>query len=213
MKKKLLIILIAVFTIGILLPSASFASTQSSNDTNTTEEEEKYKEELSNLTQEEITSNFERINQEYDIGEVFSPKDQTFVKMYAEPVNSQEITTLGSTNIYGSETVNGITVEVSGTIGHDIQNIINHSFFGNLQTNTTAGSDQVSSVETVVQHEAYGLIGSDGIGKVYSGSISSSGANNTLNATENYSGIVAYAVTTATVTVNHSGGTFTVNPQ
>lgn len=173
-----------------------------------------YKKELSNLSPEEVASNFERIHNQYKMEEAFSLKDQAFVEMYAKKTsNPSDVSLFASKSIYGSKTSNGVTVTVSGTIKDNIQNIINQSFgASNLKTSTTAGASKVSSVKTVVYHDAYGVVGSGGVGKVYSGSISTSGKNTTLTSTKNYTAIVAYATTWCTVTVNHSGGTFTVNP-
>lgn len=207
MKRSFLILIVAL-AFGFILPVTSFASTDSGHTS-----EEKYKEELSNLTQEEIHENFQRIDEEYDIGEEFSLKDQTFIKMYAKPVDSK-VSVLKSKKISGSKTQNGVTVKVSGTIKDDIQNVINQSFgASNLKTSTTKGASKVSSVKTTVHHNAYGLVGSGGIGKVYSGTLSTSGKNSTLNGTKRYTAVVAYASTWATATVKHSGGTFTVNPK
>src|SRR5699024_362413 len=147
------------------------------------------------------------------LGEEFSLKDQTFIKMYAKPVDSI-VSVLTSKKISGSKTQNDVTVKVSGTIKDDIQNVINQSIgASNIKTSTTKDSSTVSSVKTEVYHDAYRLVGSGGIGKVYSGTLSTSGKNSTLNGTKRYTAVVAYASTWATATVKHSGGTFTVNPK
>ncbi|MGF9853126.1 hypothetical protein ABHN09_16380 [Bacillus paramobilis] len=182
-----------------------------SQDQTVENQKQDYKKELLNLSLEEVASNFERIHNEYKMEEAFSLRDQVFVEMYAKKPN--EVSLYASKSIYGSKTSNGVTVTVSGTIKDDIQNIINQSFGASgLKTSTTAGASKVSSVKTVVYHDAYGLVGSGGVGKVYSGSVSTSGLNTTLTATKNYTAVVAYASTWCTVTVNHSGGTFTINP-
>src|SRR5699024_4874596 len=115
MKRSFLILIVAL-AFGFILPVTSFASTDSVHNY-----KKKYKEELSNLNQEEIHENFQRIDEEYDIGEEFSLKDQTFIKMYAKPVDSK-VSVLKSKKISGSKTQNGVTVKVSGTIKDDIQN-------------------------------------------------------------------------------------------
>ena len=56
-------------------------------------------------------------------------------------------------------------------------------------------------------------MGSGGVGKVYSGSISKSGKNNTIDSWKRYTAVVAYASTWDTVTVNYNGGTFTIKLQ
>ncbi|MDN3451801.1 hypothetical protein QMA09_16550 [Planococcus sp. APC 3906] len=206
-------VLILGFVIDLKVDAAGTGEAKK-HSLNQSSESDIYKEELANLTQEEISSNFKRIDTQYKIGEAFSLKDQTFVELYAKKATPEGITLFASKTISGSRTSNGITVTVNGTIKDDIQNIINHSFgASNLKTSTTAGSSKVTSVKTVVYHNAYGLVGSGGVGKVYSGSISTSGKNTILTATKNYTAVVAYASTWCTVTVNHTGGTFTVNPQ
>lgn len=214
-KKLLFLAMPFVLMLGLISNiTANAASNVSEEDysSQTVEAEKKaYKEELSNLTQAEKVAYFERIDQEYNIGEEFSLKDQTFVEMYAKPVGGMSL--FATKSISGSKTANGVTVKVSGSLKDDIQNVINQSFgASNLKTSTTAGASKVTSVKTVVYHNAYGLVGSGGIGKVYSGSISTSGKNTTLTATKKYTAVVAYASTWCTVTVNHTGGSFTVNP-
>lgn len=209
MVKKLLFLSMAF----LLMLGFSSSFVTSSAEASQTTEKEKYKEELADLTKEEINAYFQKIDKEYDIGEEFSLKDQAFVEMYATPVIPGGMTTFAQKYISDSGSDNGVTVKVSGYIEDDIQNIINQSFGArDLKTSTTAGSSKVTSVRTEVHHTAYGLVGSGGIGKVYSGSIYTTGKNTTLNETKRYSAIVAYASTWCTVTVKHSGGTFTINP-
>lgn len=208
-KKLGFLVMTLVFVIGFSFSTVSADST----DLSTELEKEKYKEELSNLTTEEINENFKRIDEEYEIGEEFSLKDQKFIEMYAvKPKNESEITPFAQKKINKSRTVDGITVKINGYIKDDIQNLINQSFgASNLKTSTTKGASKVTSVKTTVHHNAYGLVGSGGIGKVYTGTISKSGKNTTLNATKKYTGIVAYASTWASVTVNYKGGKFTID--
>ncbi|WP_440603373.1 hypothetical protein [Bacillus sp. GB_SG_008] len=212
-KKIFALIVPVVLTLGFTFGNMANAESNLSHEKTVENQKQAYKEKLSNLSHEEVVSNFERIHNEYKMGEAFSLKDQAFVEMYAKQPLPSGISLFASKSIYGTKTANGVTVTVSGTIKDDIQNLINQSFgASNLKTSTTAGASKVSSVKTVVYHDAYGLVGSGGVGKVYSGSISTSGLNTTLTATKNYTAVVAYASTWCTVTVNHSGGTFTINP-
>lgn len=193
--------------------SVSAAEDSSSNQTVTVNEKEKYQEELSNLTQEEIISNYERIDQQYAVGEELSLKDQTFIEMYAKKPTTSGITLFASKSISGSTTKDGVTVSVKGTINHDINNLVNQNFSAtNVKTSTTKGASKVTSIKTVVHHTAFGLIGSGGVGKVYSGSLSTTGKNSTLNGTKYYTAVVAYATTWCDATVKYDGGSFTVNP-
>jgi len=198
-----------IFVLGLTF---NFEVNAASDQITVEDQKQAYKEELANLTQDEVIANFERIDKEYAMEEPFSAKDQTFIEMYAKKPSAMTLFT--SKSISGSNSSNGVTVKVSGTIKDDIQNVVNQSFSAsNLKTSTTAGASKVSSVKTVVYHNAYGLVGSGGVGKVYSGTLSTSGKNTTLTATKRYTAVVAYASTWCTVTVKHSGGTFTVNPK
>lgn len=198
-----------IFVLGLTF---NFEVNAASDQITLEDQKQAYKEELANLTQDEVIANFERINKQYAMEEPFSAKDQTFIEMYAKKPSA--MTLFASKSISGSNSSNGVTVKVSGTIKDDIQNVVNQSFSAsNLKTSTTAGASKVSSVKTVVYHNAYGLVGSGGVGKVYSGTLSTSGKNTTLTATKRYTAVVAYASTWCTVTVKHSGGTFTVNPK
>ncbi|WP_455931261.1 hypothetical protein [Priestia aryabhattai] len=210
MLKKFLVLAIPfIFVLGLTF---NFEVNAASDQITLEDQKQAYKEELANLTQDEVIANFERINKQYAMEEPFSAKDQTFIEMYAKKPSA--MTLFASKSISGSNSSNGVTVKVSGTIKDDIQNVVNQSFSAsNLKTSTTAGASKVSSVKTVVYHNAYGLVGSGGVGKVYSGTLSTSGKNTTLTATKKYTAVVAYASTWCTVTVKHSGGTFTVNPK
>jgi hypothetical protein len=209
LKKFLVLTMPFVFVLGLTF---NFEVHAASDQITSENQKQAYKEELANLTQDEVIANFQRINKEYAMEEPFSVKDQTFIEMYAKKPSA--MTLFASKSISGSNSSNGVTVKVSGTIKDDIQNVVNQSFSAsNLKTSTTAGASKVSSVKTVVYHNAYGLVGSGGVGKVYSGTLSTSGKNTTLTATKRYTAVVAYASTWCTVTVKHSGGTFTVNPK
>ncbi|WP_176586239.1 hypothetical protein [Priestia megaterium] len=209
LKKFLVLTMPFIFVLGLTF---NFEVNAASDQISAEDQKQVYKEELANLTQDEVIANFERINKEYAMEEPFSVKDQTFIEMYAKKPSA--MTLFASKSISGSNSSNGVTVKVSGTIKDDIQNVINQSFSAsNLKTSTTAGASKVSSVKTVVYHNAYGLVGSGGVGKVYSGTLSTLGKNTTLTATKRYTAVVAYASTWCTVTVKYSGGTFTVNPK
>lgn len=175
---------------------------------------EKYEDEFSDLSQKEVNEKFEEINEKYDIEEEFSKRDQAFVKMYAEPINdeSNNIKPMATESVSESKTKNGVTVKVNGTLDINNQGVINQSFGANLKTRTTKGASKVNSVKTEVEHNAYGIIGSGGIGKTYTGKLTNSGKNNDIDSSKNYQANAAYAVSTVTVTVNHGANKqFTVN--
>jgi len=72
-----------------------------------------------------------------------------------------------------------------------------------------ATSNRVTSVKPKINHDAYGVVGSGGIGKVYSGNMSGTGYS--LSGSKKYTGLVAYSATWVEVTVNHTGGTFVLS--
>ena len=49
------------------------------------------------------------------------------------------------------------------------------------------------------------------VGKVYSGTLSATGKNNTIDGGKRYNAIVLYASTWVSATVTHSGGTFYID--
>ncbi|MFD4704638.1 hypothetical protein ACFWM3_07200 [Gottfriedia sp. NPDC058432] len=208
-----------LYSILSVLLVFSFISRVSAEETDTTtqnqginEQKENIKSTFLNLTEEQKIERFSKIDKEYDIGEPFDLEDQVFIEMFAEKQGVQKITPYASFPASKSKTVNGVTVKVSGNVSQDINNFINQSFGANVKTQTTAGATKVNSIKTVVYHNAYGIVGSKGVGKVYDGTLSTSGKNTTLNATKKYTAVVVYASTWCEVTVNHAAGTFTVNP-
>lgn len=213
---KKILFLTAVFVLGLGLSTnvnTSAAANNPSKDLSFKAEKELYVKELSNLSSEEVIENFQRIDKQYDIGEVFSLKDQTFIEMYAIKTSPSEIGTFNVVNQPVKKTmmVDGITIIVDGTIFHNISGKLLQNFGASqLKTATTSRVDRVTSVVTKVHHNAFGAIGSEGLGKVYDDIVSTSGKNSTLHATKNYTAIVAYAYTWYQVTVKHTGGTFTV---
>lgn len=179
-----------------------------------TNELKNYKNELTDLDEEEVNEKFKEINEKYGMEEEFSKKDQAFIEMYAKPVeeDSHKVTPFKSKNVSNYKKVAGIQVEVAGTLNVDIQNIAKQSYgASNLKTRTTSGASKVKSVTTKVHHQAYGAVGSGGVGKVYTGSITGTGKNHDINSTKSYTANVVYANTFVETTVKYNGGTFTVN--
>ncbi|MDI3412088.1 hypothetical protein QKW52_24965 [Bacillus sonorensis] len=73
-KKLLFLAMLLVLTLGFTFNNTTHATSKVSKEdysSQTEEEKQAYKEKLTNLTQEEIVSNFERINREYNLGRNF----------------------------------------------------------------------------------------------------------------------------------------------
>ncbi|MEJ8548828.1 hypothetical protein [Brevibacillus borstelensis] len=161
------------------------------------------------LTKAQIQQKFEQINSKYEIGQPFSKEDADFVKKYATPVNIKE----NSISPLSSETFDVSRYDSNNTVGGRMKGsvsasigVITNSYSGDFTTTVLKGS--VSSIKNELSHTAYGLIGSGGVGKVYSNTLSTTCKSSpcTLDEGENYSASVAYAYTSAKATLTYSNG-------
>ncbi|MBO1628266.1 hypothetical protein [Bacillus arachidis] len=169
-------------------------------------------------TKEQIDSKFLEIDAKYAIGEEMSVEDQEFVKKYADKHLSSTFKIKGDEPQYASSsftkyrTVAGIEARTWGTVSSD-HGFWNNSYGANMTTQTFSGN--AYKLKNTVTHTAYGAVGSGGVGKVFSDSLSSTcnnGSSCKLNETQNYSASVAYSKTIATGTVYYPGGSFSINP-
>lgn len=169
------------------------------------------------LTQEQINQRFEEINAKYNLNEPFSKKDADFVKQYANKpllgikggagnVKPQAYKSNSFTQ-YGGQM--GLSAYISGSVFSD-HGVWSNSYGANYSTYVYSGT--ASKVYASVSHTAYGAIGSGGIGKVYSNTLSNTTYSNynAFNESENYYASVAYSYTTARSIIYHSGGSFTI---
>lgn len=171
------------------------------------------------LTQEEIAEKFEIINASYEIGEPFSKEDAKFVKKYAKAVDNNtsqtdDVTIKGMKEweFDASKTALGVKANCEGMMWSDI-NIINHSYGGDFTTTITSGGP-VNSITNKISLTAYGVIGSSGIGLVYSGSLSSTGNNVSswrIDEDETYTAAAAYIVISAKTTIATDDGSFSIS--
>jgi hypothetical protein len=169
------------------------------------------------LTFEEIDQKFEEINDQYNIGEEMNIEDQEFVKKYADkPMlgisGKEQAIQYGTRSFTKYRTVAGIEGRTWGTFTVN-NGLWNNSYGVNMTTQALKGSP--SKISNTVTHTAYGPIGSGGVGKVFSSSLSNS-CNNVksckFNESERYSAAVAYSNTYPRGTIYYSGGSFTINP-
>jgi hypothetical protein len=160
-----------------------------------------------NLTSQEITQRFQIINEKYKIGEVFSAEDAAFVKKYAERPSSLGVQSRKSVSLRFSKSNKKISFTVEGTLWTDI-GMINHSYGANFTTTVTKGTP--TSIKNSVTHTAYGIIGSRGIGKVYSGTLTTTcngGVKScTIDEAERYTAVALYWRTDPKATVYYNGG-------
>lgn len=166
-------------------------------------------------TKEQIDSKFLEIDSKYAIGEEMSAEDQEFVKKYAD---KPLLKIKGDQPQYGSasftkyRTVAGIQARTWGTVSSN-HGVWSNDYGANMTTQTFSGN--ANKIKNTVSHTAYGVVGSGGVGKVFSDSLSSTcnnGSSCKLNEKQNYSASVAYSKTIASGTVYYPGGSFTINP-
>lgn len=176
------------------------------------------------MTSEEITDRLIKINTTYDIGESFSTEDTNFIILYGNDgdlnsnLNSKATTRGWSTTCdtgwqytekekYGTQIVlkSKGTVTVATVAG-------TNTFRGQATAYVYKGS--ADKIRLTTYHEGYGLLGSGGIGRVYSGNVSTgyrtSGWNMDMN--KSYTGIIcAYTSIYTAADVKTPSGTFTVS--
>ncbi len=165
-----------------------------------------------NLTQEQISQRFQTINTTYKIGLPFSDEDSEFVRAYAKPANqSNAISLLSTVNIDNLGSANGVYGRIYGSIFSDISTV-NCSFGGNLTGTATSSTHSISKLTIKVQHTSYGIIGSGGIGLVYSKTISASSSTSPVNFNKSqpYTAAALYCSTTCWLDVKYDSGTLSV---
>lgn len=158
------------------------------------------------LTKEQIAQRFEEINAKYDIGEPFTPEDAEFVKKYATPANTNGVSPMKTDTFYVTGSSGPISGNISGSVTAN-HGVMTNSWGANFTTTVTKGTP--TSIKNTVSHTAYGLIGSGGIGKVYSNTLSATCKNTKsckLADSEKYSASVAYSYTVPKGTIYYSGG-------
>ncbi|MDA2314395.1 MULTISPECIES: hypothetical protein [Bacillus cereus group] len=166
-------------------------------------------------TKEKIESKFLEIDAKYNVGEELSAEDQDFVVKYADkPLLKIKDPgpQYGSSSFTKYRTVAGIEARTWGTVSSN-HGVWNNDYGANMTTQTFSGN--ANKIKNTVSHAAYGLVGSGGIGKVYSDSLSTTcdnGSSCKLNEKRDYTASVAYSKTIASGTVYYPGGSFTINP-
>ncbi|MFF6013726.1 hypothetical protein [Lysinibacillus fusiformis] len=106
-------------------------------------------------------------------------------------------------------------IKFSGAVTSNI-NLLSHSYGGRMTVNFNSGHD-TSKAELSVTNSAYGIVGGNGIGIVYDGSIDSTKTKDfskafTLNEMKDYAAVgVVYTYTNAKVRITTtSGSTYSV---
>lgn len=167
-----------------------------------------------NLSGEEIAKRFDIINSTYNVGEAFSDKDAEFIVHYAD--NQADIKARNTTtkSFNKKKTAFNITVQIQGST-RATHNIMKNSYGATFNSKVIKGS-HTKSLQNVVTHSAYGLIGNGG---TYVGLVHNSTMGNTTtsswkpstgalytNSDKKYTAAVLYANTNAYVKVTSKAG-------
>lgn len=176
------------------------------------------------LSPAEISLRLQAINSKYDINEQFSKEDAEFVKRYAinlkknnsqtirlYSASSEDISMVSPFNVVGSSSENKSKAQCIGKIWVD-SGVINHKWGGEFTTTIVKGG-KVKSIKNEISHVVYGVIGSDGFGKVYDRTLSCQDTNTkqlTIKESESYSAVAAYATINAKATIKYDGGSYVV---
>jgi hypothetical protein len=172
----------------------------------------------STLSNESIIKRFEEINRKYDVGELLSDEDAAFIKQYANYISSDYVTDnetmiqpMAMEYFYGKGSRNGISAAVLGTYNINM-GAVNTDYTISMTTAISSGSP--TKITNKYEHAAYGIIGSGGIGKVYSTTDNNSCSNSkscySLFENEYFALGNVYAVTLIKSTIYYNGGSFDI---
>lgn len=154
-------------------------------------------EELSDL---QIREKLDEINSRYEVGEKFSEEDANFVKEHISSLAESSVPSSSSGNNViqpmAHHTFSG-SLGVVGGFGYVKDNLgaTSGTFEGYINVQTSDLSKQ-SSLGVSVNVTMYGVIGTDGFGKIFDRTYSKSDTNSNyvaMNFADGYSGIAAVA--------------------
>ncbi len=169
------------------------------------------------LSEEAIQERFEQIGQSYDLYEPLNKEDAAFVKKYAKFHNNRDevesqMTFEKEFSKQGKNTEESLWLWITGELyaEHDWFNNV----FGkrNYAYITWNDSDvNVSRLDLEINHQAFGVIGSGGIGKVYDGTLTSHCEGSevkfcALDGMKDYVAYVIYSYTSASATATYNDG-------
>lgn len=138
-----------------------------------------------NLSESEIDERFKEISEKYKVNELLSDEDSEFVTFYST-VNATDLdsedTSSDVTPRYApinkatpfnfSRTKYGLNTRFKGSFNLKRLGAVNN-FSYSIDSSATCNNSHLGSIKTKLSCEVYGLLGSGGLIKAYSGSISS----------------------------------------
>ncbi|MFS2030999.1 MULTISPECIES: hypothetical protein [unclassified Curtobacterium] len=148
------------------------------------------------------------IGDEYEVGEELSAEDAAFVKAHAMSTADSSATRGTASNCFRKSGASGAGV-VDGCHG----SVIGASLTVRWQTGYTAtGNSSVTKIKAAEHIRAYGLVGSSGVGLVYSSNPSSTvnGRTNTFSRSGSFTALAAYVTVQYDATFYKRNGSFNV---
>ncbi|SMO86562.1 hypothetical protein [Melghirimyces algeriensis] len=155
-----------------------------------------------------VDAKMDEIDRKYKVGEMLSKEDAEFVKEHANG-RSGGIGILKTNHFKRSGGISGLRVSLRGSVTAN-HYLATNTWGVNYTAKKTSGAKKLKKIYMYGKHTAYGIIGSGGIGKVYSNTLDVTCKRSSCkNAqTDKYSASVAYAHTTANAKFYYSGGSF-----
>jgi hypothetical protein len=174
-----------------------------------------------NLNSKQIAERFTEINSKYALYQPFSAVDAEFVRTYANPANTVSAGSISpmsskTQSFSKSDTTHTVQTSFYGSVSSafDVNgNVLLNSYGGNITAAITGGKSNWRGTTLVITCTAYGLVGSGGIGMVYNGQISGStttASTYTLNQSQLYSALAAYAYVDAEAIINTNSGSYSI---
>jgi|GEM_PF-4848556 len=149
------------------------------------------------------------IGEKYDVGDRLSPSDAAFVKAHAMPAEGAIATRGTSANCFRKSGASGAGV-VDGCHG----SVVGSSLTIRWQTGYTAtGNSSVTKIKAAERIRAYGLVGSGGVGLVYSANPSATvnGRTNKFSRSGSFTALAAYVTVQYDATFYTRTGSFNVS--
>ena len=196
MSKKKWILLVAALAAFCFLagsPLPAHAESTASSDSNA-------------LSDQQIASRLQEIDERYDLFEPMSDEDAAFVQQYASSVNDPA--TRGSSSFSWTESGGGTQVTVTGNVYHN--GTLNYTWGANMDVATISGSTPRTMVAKV-HCTAYGILGDSLYGKIYDRTVSRTYSNTRsfhYAPAVSYSGVAAVYTVNASVDVTTANGSF-----
>ncbi|MEK4145828.1 hypothetical protein NST02_01870 [Robertmurraya sp. FSL W8-0741] len=150
------------------------------------------------LTPQEISEIINDLHNKYDVGETVSSEDEEFLKIYAMKVSPEEgskIVPMSLRTFTGVGSGGGTKARTLGTLNINV-GALKVNYVINMTTAMESG--RAEKITNKYEHAAWGIIGSGGLGRIYSKEDTDSCTNQSCLSTfrNEYFGLIPLYVTT-----------------